>query len=149
MNKYYGYEDFNKDSKILLEKVKPYNPDTLLIIARGGLTLGHVLSLGLNLRQVYTINSVYYEKDKALDKSKVFNIPNLSKSKKVLIVDDIIDSGETIENVHQTIQSMYKECDFKIATLFYKTTATMAPDFFIREANEWIDFFWEVDILAK
>ncbi len=29
---------------------------------------------------------------------------------------------------------------------FYKKTAVLQPDFAVREANEWIDFFWEVDV---
>ncbi len=143
MNRYYGYDEFAKDSKKLLEKVRVYNPDTLLLVARGGLSLGHLLSIGLDIRATYSINSISYDNEKKLDNCKVFNVPDLSKSKKVLIIDDIIDSGETMINVKSAIQSKYPKCDYKIATLFYKKTAKIAPDFYINEANEWIDFFWE------
>ncbi len=143
MNRYYGYDEFAKDSKKLLEKVRVYNPDTLLLVARGGLSLGHLLSIGLDIRATYSINSISYDNEKKLDNCKVFNVPDLSKSKKVLIIDDIIDSGETMINVKSAIQSKYPKCDYKIVTLFYKKTAKIAPDFYINEANEWIDFFWE------
>lgn len=149
MNRYYGYDEFLKDSKELLKKVHSYNPDSLLLVARGGLSLGHILSIGLNIREVYSINSVYYMEDKQLYKCEVFNIPDLSKSKKLLIIDDIIDSGETMATIQSLIQSKYPNCNHKIATLFYKKSAKISPDFYINEANEWIDFFWEKDINEK
>ena len=149
MNRYYGYEEFLKDSKKLLEKIKPYSPDTILIIARGGLSLGHILSIGLGVRQTYSINSISYDENKQKDDIQISNIPDLSQSKKILIVDDIIDSGRTMENVIIKLQSSYEKCNYKIATIFYKQTACISPEFYINEANEWIDFFWEKDIFER
>ena len=41
--------------------------------------------------------------------------------------------------------SGHKEVEFKSATLFYKKTSVYEPDFWINEADDWIDFFWERD----
>ena len=33
--------------------------------------------------------------------------------------------------------------------IFAKKNARIQPDYFIQEAKEWIEFFWEVDILKS
>ncbi|MBT6107952.1 MAG: phosphoribosyltransferase, partial [Campylobacteraceae bacterium] len=40
----------------------------------------------------------------------------------------------------------YPSCEFKVATLFTKQTALMQPNYSIKEATQWIEFFWEIDI---
>ena len=62
------------------------------------------------------------------------------------IIDDIVDSGETMKEILFILKEKFPNIEFKIATLFYKNTALIKPDFSVREANEWIDFFWEVDV---
>jgi len=143
---YYGYNQCVKDSKELLPKIKLYNPDTLVSIARGGLTFGHLLASGLDNRNLYTINSIHYDDNKKLDNFKISNIPNLTNSKKVLIIDDIIDSGETMREIINILKTNYPQCEYKTTSLFYKRTALLQPDFTINEAKKWIEFFWEVDI---
>ncbi|MEA3314337.1 MAG: phosphoribosyltransferase family protein [Campylobacterota bacterium] len=143
---YYSYNECLRDCKNLLPKIETYNPDTIVAIARGGLTFGHLLSQGLDKRELYTINSIHYDDDKKLDDFKISNIPNLNNSKKVLIVDDIIDSGETMVEIINILNNIYPNCEYKIASLFYKKNALIQPDFTINEAINWIEFFWEVDI---
>jgi xanthine phosphoribosyltransferase len=143
---YYSYDLFKKDTQILVNLCKCYNADILLAVARGGLTLSHLMSQALDIRRLYTLNSIHYEGQKKLDTFNIFNIPDLSNAKKVLIIDDIIDSGETMKEILSILTNKYPNIEFKIATLFYKQTALVKPDFSVREANEWIDFFWEVDI---
>ena len=38
---YYKYDEFMNDLEVLEPQIKEYNPDTLLAIARGGMTIGH------------------------------------------------------------------------------------------------------------
>jgi len=33
-------------------------------------------------------------------------------------------------------------CEFKTATIFYKKSSIYQPDFKVREAKEWVEFFW-------
>lgn len=144
---YYSYDEFVQDAKALIIKAKEFNPDTLLAVARGGLTLGHFMAQGMDTRRLYTLNSIHYDKEKKLDTLEVFNIPNLDDAKRVLIVDDIVDSGETMQGVFKALKKLYPQIEFKLATIFYKPTAILEADYTIKEATEWIDFFWEVDCL--
>ncbi len=143
---YYSYNDFIKDLKILLSKIEKYQPDTLLAIARGGLTIGHLLAEALNNKNLFSLNSIHYDDNKKLKTIKIFNIPDLKEAKKVLIIDDIIDSGDTMIEIKKILIKKYPNIEFKIATIFYKKSSPIQPDFTIKEAKEWIDFFWSVDL---
>jgi len=143
---YYGYDEFLKDTLSLSKQLKKYQPDTLLSIARGGVTLGHFLASALDIRRLFTINSIHYDDTKKLDTFDIFNIPNLGNAKKVVIIDDIIDSGETMREILRILNEKFPKTEFKVATIFYKPTAVLQADFKIKQAHEWIDFFWEIDI---
>ncbi|MDD2897056.1 MAG: phosphoribosyltransferase family protein [Aliarcobacter sp.] len=143
---YYSYDLFKNDTQILVDKCRDFEPEILLAIARGGVTLSHLMAQALDIRNLFTLNSIHYEKEQKLDTFNIFNIPDLSNAKKVLIIDDIIDSGETMKEILIILNEKFPNVEFKIATLFYKSTALIKPDFSVREANEWIDFFWEVDV---
>ena len=143
---YYGYDLFINDTQILVDKSRDFKPEILLAVARGGLTLSHLMAQAFNIRDLYTLNSIHYDGEKKLDSFDVFNIPDLSWANRVLIIDDIVDSGETMKEILFILKDKFPNIEFKIATLFYKNTALIKPDFSVREANEWIDFFWEVDV---
>jgi len=143
---YYCYDEFKKDAQTLVNKCREFEPEILLAVARGGLTLAHLMSQAMDMRNLYTINSIHYEGDLKLNSFNIFNIPDMSHAKKVLIVDDIVDSGETMQEIFKILNEKFPNVEFKLATLFYKTEALVKPDYCVREANEWIDFFWEVDL---
>jgi len=143
MKYYYKYEEFKKDVEILSSEIKNYNPDCLVAIARGGLTLAHFIGEKLNMRDVFTINSIHYEGEKKLDTFVIKNIPDLSNYKKIVLVDDISDSGETLKEIIDILKTEYPEIEIKTATIFYKTSSLVIPDFKVKVANNWIVFFWE------
>ena len=143
---YYSYDLFVKDTQLLVDKCRDFEPEILLAVARGGLTLAHLMSQAMDMRNLYTLNSIHYESDLKLDTFNIFNIPDVSHAKKVLIVDDIVDSGETIREILKVLNEKFPNVEFRLATLFYKKTAVLKPDYYIKEANQWIDFFWEVDV---
>ena len=146
---YYSYEDCIEDCKVLIPKIKEYQPDALIAIARGGLVLGHLLSEALETREIYSLNSIHYDGTTKLDTFEIFNIPDLSRKHKVVLIDDIVDSGESMVEILKILREKYHHCEFKIATVFYKPTALLQPDFTVKEAKNWIEFFWEIDLLEK
>jgi len=147
--KYYSYEEFVHDVKALVKQSSDYQADTLIAIARGGLTLGHAYASATDNRQLMSINSILYEGDQRGKSCEIFNVPELQHAKKVLLLDDIVDSGQTIKEVLEHLQKCFPDVTFKIASIYYKKTAVIQPDFFIHEANDWIEFFWEKDFLAE
>jgi xanthine phosphoribosyltransferase len=143
--RYYPYSEFVDDLKELAKKID-FDFDAIVAIARGGMTIAHMLGEYFDTREVFTINSIGYEDTKKLDKVKIFNIPELKNCRKILIADDIIDSGKTIVEVIKKIKKKYPNMQIKVASLFYKKEAKYKPDFFVKFADCWIDFFWTKDL---
>jgi len=144
---YYGYEKFVEDVKQLVRDTVDYKPDTLIAIARGGLTLGHAYASATDNRQLMSINSILYEGDQRGKVCEICNVPELGKAKKVLLLDDIVDSGQTVKEVLNYLKNHFPDVEFRIASLFYKKSAVIQPDYALYETNEWIEFFWEKDYL--
>lgn len=144
---YYDFSSFEHDAKILAKRARDeFNPEAILGIARGGLTLAHFLANTLNIRDCFSLNSIHYENTTKLDTVKIYNIPDLSKFKRVLITDDIIDSGESMVAIKKEISRLYPNLEIAVATIFYKPKALMLPNFTIKEADDWIEFFWDLSL---
>ena len=143
--KYYSYEDFRDDTNKLLEDIKGFEPEVIVSIARGGLTLSHALSEGLDIRDVQSIRTELYDKTIKRDELSIFGECRLSGVKRVLVVDDISDSGKTLKVIMNDLCSKNTDIEFRSVTLFYKRTSEYEPNYWINEAKEWIEFFWEKD----
>lgn len=142
---YYPYDEFRDDLRILIQKIdQPF--DAILGIARGGLSMAQLLGEYYDLREVYAINTIGYEGSKKKESVEVFNIPDLKSAATVLIVDDIVDSGDTLVDVLDTLSMKYPNVTFRTASLFYKKTAKITPTWYVKEPKGWIDFFWSVDL---
>ncbi len=142
---YYSYDQFRNDTNTLLQRLKCDHFDTVIGIARGGLILAQAISEALEIRNVQTIQTQLYDGEKKRECITIVGKCSLETSKKVLVVDDIADSGETLQKVMRHLIKNHTDTTFKSATLFYKTSSLIEPDFWINETNDWIDFFWEID----
>jgi len=143
MKKFYSYEEFKNDMLNLSNQLKDYNPEALISIARGGMTIGHFLGESLDMRKVYTINAIHYDDTEKLRDVKLFNFPDLENHKNVVLVDDISDSGDTLEAIINVLNEKYPTLEIKVATIFYKEETKVKPDFYIKKTTDWIVFFWD------
>ena len=143
--KYYSYEQFATDTNKLIQQTKDFKPDAIIGIARGGLTLSHAVAEGLNIREVQTLRTELYDEDTKRSCITIHNTVTLSDIKRVLVLDDIADSGDTLKAVMEVLIYENPNVEFKSAVLFYKKTSVYKPHYWINEATEWVDFFWERD----
>jgi len=81
-------------------------------------------------------------------------VDRLIPTSKVLLVDDVFDSGRSIEAI---IDDMKKRCgdkmptDVRVATIYYKPSRNetgRAPEYFVSESTEWIVFPHELEALT-
>ena len=146
MNKiYYPYQEYKQDLKTLITKIdQPF--DAILGIARGGLSMAQMLGEYYDLREVYAINTIGYEDTEKKVSVEVFNIPDLKNAKQVLILDDIVDSGDTLVEVLAVLNAKYPKVTFLTASIFYKKTACIKPTWHVKEPKGWIEFFWSEDL---
>lgn len=115
MKRIYTWGEFDKDIRVMVERLKKQEFDEIYGVPRGGLVMGVLLSHRLNLPL-----SLEFHKDK-----------------RVLVVDDICDSGKTI--------SEFGGGNTTVATLFVNTEHNndIWPDFWVRTTKDWIIFPWE------
>lgn len=146
--KYYPYEEFKTDTLKLAQHVDNFAPEVIVAIARGGLSLAHALAQKLNIRNVQSLRCELYDDTTKRELLRIKGECDFDGQKKVLVVDDISDSGQTLKGVMEYLKTTHPQIEFYAATLFYKKTSVYEPDVWIREATEWIDFFWEGDFKA-
>ena len=149
MKQYYGYEAFREDTKSLIKEVQPFEPEAIVGIARGGLTLAHAMAEALDIREVQTLRTELYDASKKREKIELFGSCRFDTVHRVLVVDDIADSGETLQVIMRTLALDFPEIEFQSVTLFYKKSSVYEPHFWKNEAKNWIEFFWERDFLDE
>ncbi|HUQ84803.1 MAG TPA: phosphoribosyltransferase family protein [Candidatus Limnocylindrales bacterium] len=135
----YTWEQFFVDSEKLARIIAPHKPKSLLVVAKGGLILGGMLSEYLDIPIIETVSVSSYsgqeKQELIVHKKALFDLPN------PLIIDDIVDSGETLSY----LKNEYKA---KSAVIFYKPkSAIIKPDFYLHETDKWVKFPWEVEPL--
>jgi xanthine phosphoribosyltransferase len=145
--RYYGYEEFILDMRRLKLQLAEQKIDAIVFALRGGATMAHILSIGLDVKKVYAINADSYSCDIKLHSPKIENIPQLPEdTNRILVLDEIIDSGETMAEIVNVLKLAFPKKRFITASIFQRPTAIFKADFFIQTTDEWIDFFWEKDL---
>ncbi|MEM0173052.1 MAG: phosphoribosyltransferase family protein, partial [Sulfolobaceae archaeon] len=95
-----------------------YLPDTIVAILTGGLIPAKLLSDLLDVKNIRYIEIKFYKGIRSTDTKPLLKgiyIDNLEK-KKVLIVDDVADTGTTLEVVEQLVR-FFNPSDVRTATL--------------------------------
>ncbi len=145
VKQYYPYSELLADSKKLISMLeKKY--DAILAVARGGMTFAHLLSEGLDIRDVNIVKVASYDDTVQRDSVTISDLPQLDKNKRYLIVEDIVDSGKSMNALSLDLAKHYPDLNYDVAALFYKKTASYQPKYYLHEANTWIEFFWDADI---
>ena len=133
---------------LALEIKKDFAPCIIVGIVRGGLILAVQLSHILGVRDVDWIVARRTKSDKIGDFGENVEIIGSGaldiKGKNVLLVDDIGDTGATI-NAALDILKKKKPKDIKVASLFLKHHCKAKVDYYCQKVknNKWIIFPWE------
>ena len=139
-----SYDTVHRACESLAEQIKEsnFNPDKIIGLSRGGLLPAVILSHMLNI----PMRCVHYSsKDGNGDNRNHLNdLPEVN-GKRILIVDDICDSGKTLEEVFKEY-TMRKQV-VQSAVLYYKDNPPgYMPDHYwhwIPENSPWIIFPFE------
>jgi hypoxanthine phosphoribosyltransferase len=122
-----------------------YKMDLIVAVSRGGWIPGRVLSDILENPKIATIKVEYYEDIyKTRDKPEITQPLTVDVSgKKILLVDDIADSGHSLELVRKHLFEK-DAADVKICALYRKPWSIVAPDFNARTTDAWVCFPHEI-----
>jgi len=129
--------------KAMLPAIREFAPDTIVALARGGMIGAQLLGYALDIRNIQLLRVASYGGDRRQGEVRIEGNCDLRNAERVLIVDDIVDSGKTLEAVQAHLQALNPEVRLKCAAPWYKKSASAMPEFCVREATEWIEFFWD------
>lgn len=141
---WHKFDRYINDIREQIEK-----PDCILAIARGGLVPGTVLSHKYNC-PLYTIGVTsyspvedeFYETQGILKITQDIDSTVLTNHQKILVVDDICDTGKTFTYVKDYLDSLQKQSTF--CSIFKRTSSPAC--FVCAEViteNIWVKFPWE------
>lgn len=116
--------------------------DQIVAISRGGLTLGHLLSDLLMIPiSIITIQS-YTDIQTAGVATLTSKLQNSIKKKRILLVDDVSDSGKTLVRAIKYLRRA-GAAHVTSVTMFYKPHSIHRPDYFAKQTTHWILFPYE------
>jgi hypoxanthine phosphoribosyltransferase len=122
-----------------------FNPDVIIGVARGGVIPARILS-DLLENSNFTVIRVKSRHGNPDDRREPVLIQPLIfpvQGKKVLVVDDVADTGRSLDMVKEHVQQQEAQ-ETRIATLYYKPWSTVKPDYYEKETEKWIVFPWDV-----
>jgi hypoxanthine phosphoribosyltransferase len=124
-----------------------YKPDIVLAIARGGLLPGGAVAYALGVKNSCAMNVEFYtDVDERLEVPMVLPpAPELIdlEHAKMLIVDDVADTGRTLEVVQDFCAG--KVAEVRTAVLYEKPQSLVKCDYVWRRTDRWIDFPWSAE----
>ena len=140
---------FQKLARTLAQKIRAsdYRPDMIIGICRGGYMPARLLSDYFGLMDLADLKIEHYH---AAHKqaSAVIRYPLTAdvSGRRVLLVDDVSDSGDTFATAMDHILQSGEPAQLKTAVLHHKTTSTFAPDYYASKIIKWrwLTYPWAV-----
>jgi len=119
--------------------------DTILCLARGGLRPGDILSRVFDKPLAIMSTSSYRAYAGTvrghLDLARYISTPRGEVAGRVLLVDDLADTGHTLRAVVDLLRSSYPAItELRSAVLWVKAASTFTPDYYVEllPTNPWI-----------
>ena len=139
-----SWEEGAKLCEELVRKTGDYKPDVLIGVSRGGLVPLRIFSDVLDIRKIGVLGIQFYKK---IGETRDFpeithDMPLNINGKKVLIIDDVADTGKSLIAAKEYIEKKGAS-EIRTATLHYKPTSEIKPDYFIGTTTKWVVYPWE------
>ena len=133
------------DELVAKIKASGFEADYIIGITRGGLIPLGLLSKRLDVKKILTVSARSYNKKKK-GELEITYMPDVDLAeKKLLLVDEIADTGNTLHTIADMLVAAYKPRELRTATLIVNTDrCEFYPDFWVlAETGDWIAFPWE------
>jgi hypothetical protein len=135
---------------ILLAKL-PADYDNLLVITRGGMVPACLISERTNLRNILCAAVVLYDRTTRAPDGPIFmQFPadTQVRDRKILVIDDVWDSGTTVVAVRDRLRAAGATVD--VCVLHFKPGNNKVPgdqpDYYAADASGWIVYPWDPDL---
>jgi hypoxanthine phosphoribosyltransferase len=159
---YITAQELLEDSFRLAHKIfeDGFHPQFIIGIWRGGTPVGIAVQEYFEYRKISTDHisvrtSSYYGINKQAKKIRVhglhYLIENANANDRLLIVDDVFDSGRSVDALIKAIKKQSRlnaPSDIRVACPWYKpskNSVKFEPDYYLHESEEWLVFPHELD----
>ncbi|GAA6189495.1 xanthine phosphoribosyltransferase [Litorivita sp. NS0012-18] len=142
-----SWDQIHRDSRALAWRLDGHGPadgawKAVVAITRGGMAPAMIVARELDIRTVDTISVKSYDHQDRSE-AKVLKSPDaqmMGDGTGILVVDDLVDSGKTLE----LVRKLYPNAHF--ATVYAKPSGRPQVDTFITEVSQdtWIFFPWDM-----
>ena len=142
-----SWDQIHRDSRALAWRLDGYGPDegawkAVVAITRGGMAPAMIVARELDIRTVDTISVKSYDNQTQAE-ARVLKSPDhelMGDGTGILIVDDLVDSGKTLE----LVRALFPKAHF--ATVYAKPKGRPQVQTFITEVSQdtWIFFPWDM-----
>ncbi|SNS58784.1 xanthine phosphoribosyltransferase [Antarctobacter heliothermus] len=142
-----SWDQLHRDARALAWRLQGRGPDdgawrAVVAITRGGMAPAMIVARELDIRIVDTISVKSYN-HQAQSAPKVIKSPNMEyigDGTGVLVVDDLVDTGRTLEVVRAHMPNAH------VATVYAKPQGRPQVDTFVTEVSQdtWIFFPWDM-----
>ena len=132
-----------------------FQPSFMVAIWRGGVPIGvavqeYLNAMGIASDHIAIRTASYHGIDGRQDEVRVFSmnylIKNVRHTDRLLIVDDVFDTGRSVQTVidHLTSRARLNTPeDIRIAVPYYKPSRNLTervPDYYLHETEQWLKF---------
>lgn len=121
-----------------------FRPDIILAIARGGLFVAGALGYALSVKNLHLMNVEFYNGVGSTLDMPVMLPPVPSavdfSQKKVLIADDVADTGKTLELVRGFVADHVAQV--RSAVVYEKPGSLVQCDYVWKRTQAWVNFPW-------
>ncbi len=142
-----SWDQLHRDARALAWRLDGHGPEgggwrAVVAITRGGMAPAMIVARELDIRTIDTVCVKSYDHQEQRD-AKVLKAPDaelMGDGTGILVVDDLVDSGKTLELVRE----MYPGAHF--ATVYAKPAGRGQVDTYVTEVSQdtWIFFPWDM-----
>lgn len=157
MKQYLDTQQLLEDSFRLAAMVyrSGFRPSFIVAVWRGGAPMGIAMQELLAYRGIHSDHisvrtSSYRDIDQQESTVQVFSmnylVKKLSSDDRLLIVDDVYDTGRSIEAIIESLKAKTRRNlphDIRIAVPYYKPSrnkTARVPDYYLHETDQWLKF---------
>ncbi len=149
----YSYSDFYNGIERIVQQIKEsnYEPSYIVGIVRGGAIPAVYISHRLKL-PVVMVHWNTRDETQWGNESNCWIPEDINNGDKILLVDDIVDGGDTIKELlndwNSSISDELEVDNIRIAAMYYNTAQDVNVDYFDQSINReedkrWVIFPWE------
>ena len=154
-NMEFNIPSWNQIYSLLLELAEAvrksrFKPEVIVGVSRGGWIPARIMSDLLENPKLVNVAIEYYVGIAETKHEPMLTQPvSLPvKDKKVLVVDDVADTGESLKLVKAHIKKQGAS-EIRIATIYYKPRSVTVPYYYRKKTSSWIIFPWDRKEAAK